>query len=103
MSIADALRRDYRVAFLSYLPRRDEKALRAGYEIGRTAVIEGLSVLDLARIHHEVFRVTLSETPPEQLDAMVDAASEFFLEVIAVHHMTHGSPSDPSAQHPTGT
>ena len=26
MSIADALRRDYRVAFLSYLPRREEKA-----------------------------------------------------------------------------
>jgi hypothetical protein len=92
MSIADALRRDYRVAFLTYLPRREEKALHAGYEIGRTAVIEGLSVLELSRIHHEVFRSALSQTPSDQVDELVEAASEFFLEVIAVHHMTHGSP-----------
>ena len=91
MSIADALRRDYRVAFLSYLPRREEKALHAGYEIGRTAVVEGLSLLELARIHHDVFRVALSKTPVDQIDGMVDAASEFFLEAIAVYHMTHGS------------
>ena len=91
MSIAEALRRDYRVAFLRFLPRRDEKALHAGYEIGRTAVVEGLSLLELARIHHDVFRVALSETPPDRVEEMVDAASEFFLEAIAVYHMTHGS------------
>lgn len=92
MSLADGVRRDYRVAFLRYLPRREEKALHAGYEIGRTAVIEGLSMLELARIHHEVFRLALSETPADQRDGVVDAASEFFLEVIAVYHMTYGSP-----------
>lgn len=90
MITTDAVRRDYRVAFLRYLPRREEKALHAGYELGRTAVIEGLSLLELARIHHDVFRVVLSDTPVEELDDLVDAASEFFLEVIAVYHMTHG-------------
>ena len=91
MSVADAVRRDYRVAFLSYLPRREEKALHAGYEIGRTAVVEGLSMLELARIHHEVFQVALAGTPADEHDELVDAASEFFLEVIATYHMTHGS------------
>ncbi len=95
MSIADALRRDYRVAFLSYLPRREEKALHAGYELGRTAVVEGLSLLELARIHHEVFRRVLSETPADEVDTVVEAASEFFLEAIAVFHMTHGSTDRP--------
>lgn len=32
------VRRDYRAAFLRYLPRRDEAALHAGYELGRAAV-----------------------------------------------------------------
>lgn len=91
MTTADRLRRDYRVAFLTYLPRREEKALLAAYEIGRTAMIEGLGMLELARIHHEVFRMALAQTAPGETDGLVDAASEFFLEVIAVYHMTHGS------------
>ncbi len=91
MSNSDAVQRDYRVAFLSYLPRREEKALHAGYEIGRTAVIEGVSMLELSRIHHEVFRMALWETSADRIDEMVEAASEFFLEVIAVYHMTHRS------------
>lgn len=91
MSTAEALQRDYRVAFLAYLPRREEKALHAGYEIGRTAVVEGLSMLELAKLHHEVFRLVLTETRPDELDDVVTAASEFFLEVLATYHMTHGS------------
>ena len=34
----DALTRDYRTAFLRYLPRREEAALTSGYELGRGAV-----------------------------------------------------------------
>lgn len=101
MNTADAVRRDYRVAFLSYLPSREEKALNAGYEIGRTAVIEGISILELSKIHHEVFRMTLSDTAVDELDDVVDAASEFFLEVMATYHMTHGSTGS-SAAGPTG-
>ena len=42
----DDLTRDYRVAFLQYLPRREEAALSRGYELGRTAVTEGVSILE---------------------------------------------------------
>jgi hypothetical protein len=34
----DALTRDYRTAFLRYLPRREEAALTRGYELGRVGV-----------------------------------------------------------------
>jgi len=88
MTTLDALTRDYRVAFLQYLPRREEAALHRGYQLGRSAVTEGRSVLELARIHHEVLLEALCETPAEDLGQVATAASEFFLEVLATVDMT---------------
>jgi phosphoserine phosphatase RsbU-like protein len=87
MSGLDGLTRDYRVAFLQYLPGRREAALTRGYELGRAAVTEGLSILELARVHHEVFLEVLRETPPEDVPGVATAASEFFLEVLATFDM----------------
>ena len=88
MSTLEDLTRDYRVAFLHYLPRHEEAALARGYELGRSAVAQGLSILELARVHHEVFLEVLRGTPPEELTAVATAASEFFLEVLAPYDMT---------------
>ena len=87
MTTLDALTRDYRVAFLQYLPRREEAALHRGYQLGRSAVTEGRSILELARIHHEVLLEALRETPSEDLSQVATAASEFFLEVLATFDM----------------
>jgi Phosphoserine phosphatase RsbU, N-terminal domain len=87
MTALEDLTRDYRVAFLQYLPRHAEAALHRGYELGRTAVAEGLSILELARIHHEVLLEALHETPAEELTDVATAASEFFLEVLATFDM----------------
>jgi Phosphoserine phosphatase RsbU, N-terminal domain len=91
MTGLERLTRDYRVAFLQYLPRREEAALSRGYELGRTAVTEGVSILDLARIHHEVLLEALHETPPEDLTQVATSASEFFLEVLATFDMAQRS------------
>jgi len=91
MTGLDDLTRDYRVAFLRYLPRREEAALSRGYELGRTAVTDGVSILELARIHHDVLLEALRETPPEELTQVATAASEFFLEVLATVDMTQRS------------
>jgi phosphoserine phosphatase RsbU-like protein len=87
MSGLENLTRDYRVAFLRYLPRREEAALSRGYELGRTVVTEGVSILELARIHHQVLLEALQETPAEELTQVATAASEFFLEVLATFDM----------------
>ena len=87
MTGLEGLRRNYRVAFLQYLPRRQEAALARGYELGRAAVTEGLSILELAQIHHEVLLEALQETPVEDLGQVATAASEFFLEVLATFDM----------------
>jgi hypothetical protein len=87
MTAQDDLRRDYRAAFLRYLPRREEAALHSGYKLGRAAVTEGLSILDLATVHHDVFLEVLRDTAPGDLTSVARAASEFFLEVLATFDM----------------
>jgi hypothetical protein len=90
MNATERLRRNYRAAFLGYLPRRDEKALDAGYQIGRSAVTDGLSILDLAQVHHDVLREVLATSSHNQLDEVTATASEFLIEVLAAYEMTRG-------------
>lgn len=87
MTALEDLTRDYRAAFLRYLPRREEAALHSGYELGRSAVANRVSMLELARLHHDVFLEILHDTRTEDLARVAAAASEFFLEVLATHHM----------------
>ena len=83
----DAARRDYRAAFLRYLPRRHEAALHSAYELGRRAVADGVSLLELVRIHHEVLLDVLTDSRPEELPEVATGASQFLVEALAVHEM----------------
>jgi hypothetical protein len=89
MSALDDLERNYRVAFLRYLPTRSEAALHSGYELGRAAVVNGVSMLELARVHHQVLIEVLQKTDctAEELSAVATGASEFFLDVLATYDM----------------
>ena len=91
------LTRDYRAAFLRYLPRRDEAALRTAYELGRTAVAERISVLELASLHHDVLLEVLHDTDKEDLPRLAASASEFFLEVLATYDMTQRGLHEPTS------
>jgi hypothetical protein len=84
----ERLLRNYRTAFLRYLPSRDEAALDAGFQIGRSAVTEGLTILDLAQVHHDVLREVLGSTSAEEVDGVVATAADFLVEVLATYEMT---------------
>jgi hypothetical protein len=84
----DDLTRNYRTAFLRYLPRHEEAALTAGYALGRTAVATGTSLLELVRVHHEVLLEVLRDSGPDELAGLAGAASDFLLEVLATYDMT---------------
>jgi Phosphoserine phosphatase RsbU, N-terminal domain len=84
----ERLRRNYRAAFLRYLPSRDEAALDAGYQIGRSAVADGLSILDLAQVHHDVLREVLRTSSQQELDGLTASAADFLVEVLATYEMT---------------
>jgi len=88
MTALDGLTRDYRVAFLHYLPRREEAALHRGYELGRSAMADGVSILELATVHHDVLLEVLRETPTAELPELATAASEFLVEALATFDMT---------------
>jgi hypothetical protein len=84
----DALERDYRAALLRYLPRHDEVALARGYELGRGAVAAGVSLLDVARIHHAILVEVLQDTSPEEVARVGESASQFLLDVLGPYDMT---------------
>ena len=88
MKAVERLRRNYRAAFLRYLPNQDEAALDAGYQIGRSAVTEGLTILDLAQVHHEVLREVLGSSSRDELDGVTASAADFLVEVLATYEMT---------------
>jgi hypothetical protein len=87
----EALRRDYRTAFLRYLPRRAETALALAYDIGRASVADGTSVLVVVQLHHEILREVVSETDPDDVDDIIARAGEFLAEVLASVEMVQRS------------
>lgn len=85
----ERFRRDYAPAFLQYLSERGEPGLKAAYELGRRAIGEHLSVLDLARIHHTVvLDVLKTHRTSHELEHIAQAASEFLVEALAIFEMT---------------
>ena len=88
MKALERLRRNYRTAFLRYLPNRDEAALDAGYQIGRSAVSDGLTILDLVQVHHDVLREVLRTSSQQELDGLTASAADFLVEVLATYEMT---------------
>jgi hypothetical protein len=86
--VAD-LRRDYRPPFLSYLTNLDERGLSAAYELGRRTMLRRLGLLDLVRVHNEVYVEVVSDarTLAEAQD-LARAASAFLLEALAPFEMT---------------
>jgi hypothetical protein len=85
----ERFRRDYAPVFLQYLSERGERGRRAAYELGRRAIGEQLSVLDLARIHHGMLLDVLkTHRSPRELEHIAQAASEFLVEALAIFEMT---------------
>ena len=76
----------YAMAFHNHVLRPTEDTLRAAYEIGREAVGRGLSLLDVAQVHHEVLlsEIRLGRVGAEHLTL---TAGEFFLESLSAYEM----------------
>ena len=86
-STLDRLVQDYRIAFLRYLPRREETALTAGYALGRDALEGGVSLLDLVHIHHRVLAESLEPARAGEHPQVDAAGGDFIAEVVAAYEM----------------
>jgi transcriptional regulator with GAF, ATPase, and Fis domain len=78
----------YHHSFRDYIGQPSETTLRAAYELGRDAVQQGLSFLDLAIAHHDALAAALRVEPEtHDHDRIVRAAGDFFLESISAFEM----------------
>jgi hypothetical protein len=83
------LRRDYLPRFLAYLTRADEKGLAAAYELGRQSMHRGVGLLDVVRVHNEVYLDNVAEVRSvEEAQRLAGAASAFLFEALASFEMT---------------
>lgn len=94
----DDVLRDYRAAFLRSLPRHNEAALALGYDLGRRAVADGVSLLDLVEVHHVVLAEVLGEGRDTDPAELTRAGCAFLLEVLSTFEMAHRALS-PAKEH----
>lgn len=85
---ASELERSYARALEEYLTEGGEDALRAAYEMGRTAVGEGRSLLDVAAMHHAALAGALQRRAAS-LERDLDRAREVLYECLSPYEMAH--------------
>jgi serine phosphatase RsbU (regulator of sigma subunit) len=87
-NVAPGLAARYASAFSAYLADRGERELGAAYDLGRQAVAEHLSVLDLAEAHHAAIRAALTEDRSDA-DATLQAGADFLRESLSIFESVH--------------
>lgn len=83
----EPFRASYASAFRDYLLDASERTLRAAYELGRDAVGQELSVLDMALAHHDVLLSELADIDPDDVAQLAREAGNFFLEALSAFEM----------------
>ena len=90
--MADHLERfrlDYAPLLLRYLSQRDEPGLKLAYDLGRDAMRESVSLLDVVQVHHELFLDVLSTVRDvEEARSVAQAASTLLMDLIASFEMS---------------
>jgi Phosphoserine phosphatase RsbU, N-terminal domain len=89
VSVGDSrFRTAYLAALRSQIVNPSEATLRTAYELGRDAVADKLSVLDLAAVHHNALAVLISDEPDGARAAdIIPAAADFYVESLSASEM----------------
>ena len=84
-----ARRLEYGRALAEFLenPEREEACLSA-YDFGRRALANGVGLLELATLHHEVVASLLSKAPSRSTVESLSTAKLFFIEALAPFEMS---------------
>jgi signal transduction histidine kinase len=86
------LAEEYRAALDRYISDSDEAALGQGYELGRRALAEGKSLMEIATIHHEALRDVFlhgQKDIAEFRDKALQASADFLTESLSPYEMAH--------------
>ena len=83
---SDAVRA-YEFGFRRYVQAPSEEGLQIAYELGRAAVVQQSSMLDLAVAHHAALLAELRRSPGVDPQQIIDAAADFLLETLSAYEM----------------
>ena len=81
------LRPDYEQAFCNYLREAGESDLVAAYELGRKAFADGVSILDMAALHHDVFARVFRDEPGVTCESAARRSGQFLNEVLSAYEL----------------
>jgi signal transduction histidine kinase len=81
----------YRSALCEYAEGGGEAALRKAYELGRRAIDDGKSLIEIAALHHQALMALVKETKDEERHAanMLRAGADFLAESLSPYEMAH--------------
>jgi hypothetical protein len=77
----------YTSALADHLRDRNERSLRAAYELGREAVTVDVTILDVAAAHHEVLIQAVDVAEHAEIAGVIAASGDFLLETLAAYEM----------------
>jgi len=80
----------YSAALLGYLENPGEAALGRAYELGRSSIVEGKSLVEIAALHHQALQDIVSaakETQPRK--DLLRAGADFLAESLSPYEMAH--------------
>src|SRR5260370_10282299 len=85
-----SLGEDYRSALDEYATQSGEAALGRAYDLGRKAMTEGKSLLEIVAIHHEALQGIVREAKKEKRHGeLLRASAEFLAESLSPYEMAH--------------
>ena len=83
------LRLDYAPLMLRYLAQQDEAGLKSAYELGRSAMRESVGLLEVVRVHNEVFLEVLATVRDlDEAQSVARRASVLLIDLIASFEMS---------------
>jgi light-regulated signal transduction histidine kinase (bacteriophytochrome) len=82
------LQQQYAAALREHLRGSGEAALHRAYELGRAALNQGIGLLDLSLLHHEVLREAGDGRPSAAELRRIAKAAEFFAESLSPFEMS---------------
>jgi signal transduction histidine kinase len=87
---AENFAEEYRKCLRAYAAERGELALGRAYELGRRALEEQLSVVELALLHHHAaIELVRGAENEEQKEELLRVSAEFLSECVSPYEMAH--------------
>jgi signal transduction histidine kinase len=86
---------EYRSAFAEYVQRGGEAALGRAYGLGRRAMAEKKSLMEIVSLHHQIIhRILVNARGAARQQELLAAGSEFLAETLSPYEMAHRGVQD---------